>query len=108
MAAYPTYGQTVQSRESVLNDVSTERASNGDLRGRALWSATKRRFAVNHVLTSADKATYHTFYTTNAALAVDFTWQGNSTTYSCAFIGEPSYTPLGGGYWGVAVTLEQV
>ena len=41
MAAYPTYGQASQSRESREDGTQWERASNGALRGRAMWPSDK-------------------------------------------------------------------
>ena len=41
MAAYPSLGQTTQSREAWIDDVQIERASNGAARGRALFAGNR-------------------------------------------------------------------
>lgn len=107
MAAYPSFGQMMASSENREDRVLLDRASNGALYGRALWTSAKRRFQVEHELSDADAATLRSFYATNRALAVDFTWAGDSTVYSCLFAEPPTLQPQGGGWWRARVTLVE-
>lgn len=106
MAAYPSFAQTMSSTESYEDNILLDRASNGALYGRAMWTGAKRKFQIEHDLTSADAATMRTFYATNRALPVSFTWAGDAGTYTCLFEAPPSYTPLGLG-WHVRVQLVE-
>lgn len=107
MAAYPSFGQSIQSSETYEDRIIKDRASNGDLYGRALWTGAKRRFQIEHTIAAADVATLRAFYATNRALPVDFTWAGDSGTYSVMFDGPPSYQPMAADWWRVRVVLVE-
>lgn len=107
MANYPSFGQIIGSSETREDRVVFDRATNGTLRGRAMWTSAKKQFSVEHILKSSDVATMRTFYDTNRALAVSFTWKGDGSVYWCLFERPPVYTPLGAGWWRVRVQLVQ-
>lgn len=106
--AYPTFSQLATSTATQLDDVITERASDGTLRGRALASGRKQRFDLRHVLTAADVATLDAHYDANRAVEFSMTWSGDATAYTVIYTAPPQYKPLGGGYFEANVKLEQV
>lgn len=108
MAAYPTLGQTTQSREAWIDDVQIERASNGAARGRALFAGRKLELQIDHVVERADVDSLLAFYDTNRLLPVDVTWAGDGVTRSMLFSGPPDVQPEGGTLWRVTSKLEQV
>ena len=105
MAAYPSLGQTTQSREAWIDDVQIERASNGAARGRALFAGRKLALQVSHVVERSDVATLLAFYDTNRLLPVDVTWAGDGVTRSMLFDGPPDVQPEGGMLWRVTSKL---
>lgn len=108
MAAYPSFSQTIQSSEGRQDSVILERATNGSLYGRALWTGAKRTFQIHHELTAAEAGTLRTFYATNRALPVDFTWAGDSQVYSVMFDAPPVLNPVAADFWRARVSLVEV
>lgn len=107
MAAYPSLGQTSQSRESWADDVQIERASNGAARGRALFAGRRLELQIAHVVERADVATLLAFYDTNRLLPVDVTWAGDGVTRQMLFAGPPDVRPEGGRLWRVTSRLAE-
>lgn len=107
MAAYPSIGQTTQSRESWADDVQIERASNGAARGRALFAGRKLELQIAHVVERSDVATLLSFYDTNRLLPVDVTWAGDGVTRAMLFAGVPDVQPEGGVLWRVTSRLVE-
>lgn len=107
MAAYPSIGQTTQSRESWADDVQIERASNGAARGRALFAGRKLELQIAHVVERSDVATMLSFYDTNRLLPVDVTWAGDGVTRAMLFAGVPDVQPEGGVLWRVTSRLVE-
>lgn len=107
MAAYPNIGQTTQSRESWIDDVQIERASNGSARGRALFAGRKLALQVAHVVERSDVATLLAFYDSNRLLPVDVTWAGDGVTRSMLFDSSPDVQPEGGTLWRVTSRLVE-
>ena len=107
MAAYPSLGQTTQSRESWADDVQIERASNGAARGRALFAGRKLELQIAHVVERSDVATLLAFYDTNRLLPVDVTWAGDGVTRAMLFAGVPDVQPEGGVLWRVTSRLVE-
>lgn len=107
MAAYPSLGQTSQSRESWADDVQIERASNGSARGRALYAGRKLELQVSHVVERGDVATLLAFYDSNRLLPVDVTWAGDGITRAMLFDGAPDVQPEGGTLWRVTSRLAE-
>lgn len=105
--AYPNYPQGSRSSIATLDGLTLDRASNGSVRGRSLWSSSKRLFSVEHVLTATDLDALRTFYDANKTTAFDFVWAGNGETYSVVFRGMSNAAHLGGGYWRVSAELEE-
>ena len=107
MAAYPNIGQTSQSRESWIDDVQIERASNGSARGRALFAGRKLQLQVSHVVERSDVATLLAFYDSNRLLPVSVTWAGDGVTRSMLFDAPPDVQPEGGAVWRVTCRLVE-
>lgn len=107
MAAYPTLGQTSQSRESWEDDVQIERASNGSARGRALYTGRKLELQIDHVVERSEVATLLSFYDANRLLPVDVTWIGDGVTRSMLFSGPPDVQPKGGALWRVTSRMVE-
>lgn len=102
---YPNFVQTSASTEDADDGVSFDRASNGALRGRAMWSAPRPKFRIRHLLQTADKETLRAFYEANRAATFDFLWSGDGEIYEAAFSGPPKYIPQGGGWWQCDVEM---
>lgn len=107
MANYPNFAQLVGSRAIPQSGIRVDRASNGDVRSQILYSADRKDFIVLHDLGSTDKGTLDTFYSTNKALELTFTWLADSQNYNCSFKDAPQYTPLGYSRFAVEVNLAQ-
>lgn len=107
MAAYPSIGQTTQSRESWTDDVKLERASNGSARGRALFAGRKLELQVAHVVERGDVATLLSFYDTNRLLPVDVTWSGDGVTRQMLFAAAPDVQTEGGTLWRVTSRMVE-
>ena len=107
MASYPAYGQTMQSRESREDGTQWERASNGALRGRALWPADKLALRIEHVCDRADADALLAFYRANRLAYVDVVWQGDGQTYVMHFVSPPEVMPAGGTVWRVTSDLTE-
>lgn len=107
MAAYPSYGQTTQSREDRQDGTQWERASNGALRGRALWPSDKLTLRIDHVLTRAEADALLAFYRTNRLAAVDVLWAGDQQTRAMYFAGPPAIVPLGGLAWRATSEMQE-
>ena len=107
MAAYPSLGQTSQSRESWADDVQIERASNGAARGRALFTGRKLELQIAHVVERGDVATLLAFYDTNRLLPVGVTWAGDGITRAMLFDGPPEVQTEGGTLWRVTCRMVE-
>ena len=109
MAVYNTsFKQLIEgSSEDWVDDVIVDRAVNGATKVRAFFTAKKRAFTVRHVLGATDRGTLQTFYDTNRALSVTFTWNGDGQTYTCLFDGPPKVHNLGGSLTQIDVKLVE-
>lgn len=107
MANYPAFFTIDDSTATPENGMEPERASNGALRLRRLWTADKRSFEIGHVLTPAEKTTLDSFYATNRDLDVTYRWPGDGSSYTVRFVAPPRYTPRGGRF-EVRVRLMEV
>jgi hypothetical protein len=113
VAAYPTFGQLQTTKETWQDKVEFERASNGTLRGRALWPSDKLTLIIEHVLTRAELETMLGFYRDNRLLPVDVTYYAESNraeepvVRSMFFAAPPEVTRLRGNYWTVTTTMVQ-
>ena len=110
MAAYPTFAHapTLSSEQTLLDDLQIDRATNGAVRGRAMYTAPKRSFSIVHEgLSATDKGTLVTFYNTNRKLQFDFTWVADSVLYYCYFTAPPKLKVLPGLLWNVTMTFTE-
>jgi len=108
MAAYPTFAQSLSSSFEQIDDIQVDRASNGTPRIRAMFTRTPRAGRIVHQgLTSAEKSTLDTFYSTNRLLIFTFVWRGDAATYNCYFAGPIAAKLLPGGRWEVSVPIVE-
>jgi hypothetical protein len=93
VASYPTLGGGIRqgSQEIWDDDLLSDRSVNGSVRARAFFASKKRRFLVKHLLNATDRATLETFYDTNRALVLTFTWPPSGVVYSCVFARAPRF-----------------
>lgn len=85
-------------------------ASNGNVRLRALQSATKNDWVIDHgVLTDAQWATLLAFYNSHRTDAFILTLEKDSSTLVCVFNPDSPYDaqPMEAGLWRVAVRLME-
>ncbi len=111
MAVFPTftYKASLESDETLRDDLAVDRASNGAVRVRAFYSAPRRSFVLRlGVLTAAEKATLETFYNTNRTATFSFVWDADGVSYTCVFAQAPKFKRLVGARWSAEVNLEQV
>ncbi len=95
MAAYPAFFTLADSTAVAADGLEPERATNGALKLRRLWTADKMAFEVGHVLTAGEKATLDAFYAANKDLDVTYTWRPTATAYTVRFVAPPRYVPRG-------------
>ena len=108
MATYPTTLLVLRSSSTDIDDgFDPTRATNGMLRVRQRYPAEKTNFTVEHMLSTADKTTLMSFYSTNKALDVSLVWPEDGATYTVRFVAKPTAyrTP---GFWLCRVKLREV
>lgn len=108
-AVFPTLPIASSSKKETLDDIQVDRATDGTLRGRSFWAATKKRIKVDlSLLTAAQMTTLDTFYNTNRLLPIDLLWPHDGVTYTNLwFVGPPSETKrYNGGRADMTLTLE--
>jgi hypothetical protein len=99
MAAYPTLSTQRSGPGPARSDgQEAVRATNGGLKVRRLYSATKSDFVLDHWLTSAEKTTLDTFYSTNRDLDVTYTSPEDGAAYTVRFVAPPQYIRMPGWY----------
>lgn len=92
MAAYPSFGHLRSGPGPTRSDGQEPvRASNGTLKVRRLYSATKSDFAIDHMLTLPEKATLDAFYVANRDLDVSYTSPEDGAAYTVRFAAPPQY-----------------
>lgn len=108
--SYPILPQAYSSSESSQSGRQTDRASNGSLRGRDLFTTPKKTFTVQHEFVSnANKLALLAFKAANPSAPFDFIWDGDGATYSCTFGDKDIQCKPGpGSLWDITVHLEQV
>jgi hypothetical protein len=92
VASYPTFAQLHDSEEGFVDDLLVDRAVNGTVKVRALYTAPKRRWTLKHRLTTAQRDTLQAFYASYRTVTNTFVWAGNGTTYTFVFEGPPTYS----------------
>jgi hypothetical protein len=95
MAAYPAFFTLADSTVTPADGLEPERATNGSLKLRRLWSADKQAFEVGHMLSAGEKATLDAFYAANKDLDVTYTWPRPATAYTVRFVAPPRYIARG-------------
>ena len=88
MAAYPSFKQLVPGSELVpLDDLTLDRAENGDIKAQALFSSVRYLGKLVHVLDKTDLATLKSFYSTNRLIQNTVTWAHDGASYTFFFNG---------------------
>jgi len=107
MAYYPSLPVYRSSATERASGHMAERATNGALKVRRLYSSEKTDFTLDHWLTSAEKASLESFYQSNRDLDVSLVWAEDGATYTVRFVAAPQYL-LMPGRWQARVRLMQV
>lgn len=97
--------------EQEPNAVVMTQMDAGPPKSRQRFTAAYAKVTFTFMLTSADVATFRTFYRTTlgyGALAFDFTIPRVGGTGSYKFRGQPTYVPLGPATWRVTCPLWQL
>lgn len=92
MSAFPSYAQGKASKRKPRDDRQVDAATNGLLRGRALFDAAKWEFTVVLPgLTNAERDAVQAHYVANRLNSFDFVWARDGLTYTCWYAqnGEP-------------------
>lgn len=91
MATYPAYTQSYDSRSPKASGLKTERAGNGSLWIRKMYTSPKFDFDLVHPsLSKTEYDALMTFYNSNVGIAFDFVWNGDGATYTnCYFTDVP-------------------
>jgi hypothetical protein len=108
--AYPLssdIGQLDGSIEEWQDDLLVERSVSGKAKARALYPAKKRRFSVQHRMTSAQYGDFKTFYDSYRLLSFTFTWAGDGNAYTCIFGAAPTVRPIGVDFQISSTLVEQ-
>lgn len=106
--AYPTLPTTDSSRKEPIDSRILVRATNGSMKARLLHPTEKSRFTLVHFLTSSERDTLETHYSSNSTASFDYTWLGTEGGTSTVIYAErPRYEQFGLYYAGY-VTLEEV
>lgn len=105
--AYPDIRQSKGSQRKLLRGVAAERAIGGKLRKRVFYPSNAYEFTIMHKnISKSDKESIVTHFNNNYDDSFNFTWAGDSTTYTVEYLEEPRCTPLVGSiYWDVEVRL---
>ena len=95
MSDFPSYAQDKRSQRKVRDDRQVDEASNGGVRGRALYDAAKWEFTVVlPLLTDTERDAVHAHYAANRLNTFNLVWARDGVTYACIYAprGEPRET----------------
>lgn len=107
--AYPVLRTSYGATRTPTTGRQTERASNGSVRGRVLYPATKAVFKITHdSLNAADYAAFKAHYAANLAASFAYVYPMDGLTYTCIYGGDPTETAAEGFATTVAVELLEV
>ena len=108
--AYPVLPTSYNHKQQLDIGRELERATNGALRGRQLFTAVKSVFSITHpMLDATDLATFKAHYASNLALSFTYVNVVDGVSYTCVYgTPEPSYSPEPGGRVTVSATLMEI
>lgn len=92
---YPTLPQLSDSTQDRQDGLDVERASNGLLKSRRLWSTEESTFLVRHILTSAERTTLEAHYSANKNNSDTFVWRMTGETFTVRYAAAPQYKRVG-------------
>jgi hypothetical protein len=87
---YPAFRQLLASAPEWKDDLTLDRAVNGDVRGRSFYTHKRRVFTLSHALSLAEYAQLENFYDANRNNRVTMTWCQTGSQHVCLFDGPPS------------------
>lgn len=96
--AYPSLTITQDSTAERDAGIQAQRATNGALKRRRLYSADKTEFSVVHLLSSAEMAALESFYQANRLTTFTFLWPLDGQTYTVGFMAAPKYSRAPNGF----------
>ena len=102
MATYPVLDQSYSSTRKALNNVKTEVAADGTIRGQNNYSKTVYNFSIVHpYISDTEQASVQTFYNANSDVSFTFNYAKDGADYTLIFIGEPEFNKATANYWNV-------
>lgn len=106
---YPSIPALRTGGSERISGHAPQRATNGTLKVRRLFTAEKTDFKLEHIVDAGQLATLEAFYQANKDLNVQLTGPEDGATYICRFVGAPQYQRQGGGSrWLARVLLSEV
>lgn len=106
MADYPTLPQIVGSQKIDDDGTKVDYADSGKPRLRQYFTQVRTQFNILHDIDGPDKDTIITHYDGDKENVFNFTFKGDSVTYSCRYMGVPQTTPVAGtDRWRVSTRL---
>jgi hypothetical protein len=104
MAAYPNTIFTAGTRVVPRQNVATDVAADGTVRGRKLMATEVYDILLHHgLLTAAEAETLEDFYEATETEVITFTWR--SVDYEAYWVGKPAVEYVGGDTWAVSSSL---
>lgn len=108
MADYPTVTQAFGSEIKSSDGTRVDRAVSGKPRFRSYFTQVRDQIKVVHDLDDTDKALIVSHYGTDRLLAFAFTFQADSTIFTCRYASPPQFKPKPASRWGITVSLVVV
>lgn len=106
MPSYPAYEQDSDSRVTWVESITTERSSNGTLRGRVM-APEKAEFEVVHCLDLAQSDALIAWFEAYRGQDVDFVWSEDGQTYTVVCLQRPAVDRAGPTLRVVTVQLKE-
>ena len=106
MADYPDLPQVIGSTKQDDDGTVLDFAESGKPRLRQYYTQVRTQFVIVHDIDGPDKNTIVSHYATDKANVFNFTFKGDSVTYSCRYLGPPQTLPVAGtDRWRVTTRL---
>lgn len=96
MADYPTIPQVIGTKRVSNDGTIVDLAESGKPRLRQYYTQVRRQFNVIHDVDGPDKDLVLSHYDGDKANVFNFTFKGDSVTYTVRYMGVPIETPVAG------------
>lgn len=109
MNTYPTIGQRNDSERAVITSIDSSVSDANQLRTIShQGAATRKRYTLRHVVTSAERDTLRLFYDNNqfAPFLFRLTDSNDDGQEKAVFMAAPDERKLASGYWLMQVQIE--